>query len=60
MKVKMHDEALTIPTVTHGYPLLPVHEIIRKNYVLFTFLDDISPSCDLRVGKANMSMLVII
>lgn len=53
MKIKMHDKVVTI---TNNYPLLSVDEIIHKNYVLFTFLDDITLSCDLRVRKPNMSI----
>lgn len=53
MKVKMHDKVVKI---TNNYPLLSVDEIIHKNNVLFTFLDDNTLSCDLRVRKANMSI----
>lgn len=47
----MHDKVVTITN-----PLLSVDEIIHKNDVLFTFLFDITLSCDLRVRKPNMSI----
>lgn len=49
----MHDKVVTI---THNSPLLSADEIIHKNNVLFTFLDDSMPSCDLRVRKASVSI----
>lgn len=48
----MHDKVVTI---TPNPPLLSAEEIIHKNNVLFTFLDDRAPSCDLRVRKADVS-----
>lgn len=53
MKIKMHDKVVTI---THNSPLLSADQIIHKNNVLFTFLDDRTASCDLRVRKANVSI----